>query len=108
MCSKGWLTYPTPKAKLSPSWYSNIPSSKQHEYECSITRTSTLTNENGHQQSTVHMLQPRLSASDFMVQLVNFTANAKFKAFATIELFSFVCACVTFVSSWLPAPYLLT
>lgn len=48
MCLKGWLTYPTPKAKLPLSWYSNTPSSKQHEYECSITRTSTPTNGNGH------------------------------------------------------------
>ena len=33
------VNLPNPKAKLPLSWYSNTPSSKQHKYECSITRT---------------------------------------------------------------------
>jgi hypothetical protein len=45
------VNLPNPKAKLPLSWYSSTPSSKQHDYECSITCTSTPKNETEHQKS---------------------------------------------------------
>ena len=90
------VNLPNPKAKLPLSWYSKTPSSKQHKYECSITRTSTPTNESGHQQST-HATTLAGSASDFMVNFVKFSVTTKFGGFhRSVVVFSRVWLCKLF------------